>query len=70
MYFPIYGRAPAPPGLPVLRESPPHARLPHLREPIRKTGRYRDLNPGPPDLQVSALPTELTGRRYYKKHLH
>ena len=31
-------------------------------EPIPRTGRHRELNPGPPDLQTSALPTELTGR--------
>ena len=33
-------------------------------EPIPRTGRYRDLNPGPPDLQTSALPNELTVRAY------
>ena len=31
-------------------------------EPIPGTRRHRELNPGPPDLQTSALPTELTGR--------
>ena len=36
-------------------------------EPIPKTWRYRDLNPGPPDLQTSALPTKLSGRQCYKK---
>ena len=33
-------------------------------EPIPRTGRHWELNPGPPDLQTSALPTELTGRRF------
>ena len=39
MCFPIYGKAPAPPArLPVLRGSPPHARLPHLGSPFRGPG--------------------------------
>ena len=31
-------------------------------EPVPRTGRRRELNPGPLDLQTNALPTELTGR--------
>ena len=31
-------------------------------EPIPRTGRHWELNPGPLDLQTNALPTELTGR--------
>ena len=31
-------------------------------EPIPRTGRRRELNPGPLDLQTNAPPTELTGR--------
>ena len=31
-------------------------------EPIPRTGRHRELNPGPLDLQTNALQTELTGR--------
>ena len=33
-------------------------------EPIPRTGRRRELNPGPLDPQTNALPTELTGRLY------
>ena len=31
-------------------------------EPIPRTGKHRELNPGPPDLHTSALPSELTDR--------
>ena len=43
------------------REPTPHP-FTTVGEPIPRTGRHRELNPGPLDLQTNALPTELTGR--------
>ena len=64
MYFPIYG------GLLLLFQGFRSYAVAHPTPDYHIWGahsedrRYRYLNPGPPDLQMSALPTELTGRRY------
>ena len=62
--LPIYGRVPASPcyATDAAREPNPSPAI-TSGEPISRNGRHRELYPGPPNLQTSVLPTELTVRQ-------